>query len=153
MYFNNSSTGFLKCLLLHTGYRNTRCKLNQGRFQMIAGDRTVKGDKVFLTLSSNNPTIRWCTGIEQSFRTGQRGLAGRPALIFWSLLSLQQVTQRPPTAGALFKASMIALADKLAAKVRLYHSLNVDTWAQFFMGWIALSNEYVLSTLSTTTGW
>lgn len=59
----------------------------------------------------------------------------------WSLLSLQQVTQRPPTAGALFKASMIALADKLAAKVRLDLSQEVDTSAQFFIGWIALSNE------------
>lgn len=28
-----------------------------------------------------------------------------------------QVTQRPATAGALFKASMIALVEKLAAKV------------------------------------
>ncbi|XP_015779047.1 PREDICTED: unconventional myosin-Id-like [Acropora digitifera] len=33
---------------------------------------------------------------------------------------ITKVTQRPPTAGALFKASMIALADKLAAKKPFY---------------------------------
>lgn len=37
------------------------------------------------------------------------------AICFLSFL--YQVTQRPATAGALFKASMIALVQKLAAKV------------------------------------
>ena len=35
----------------------------------------------------------------------------------FSLSFLYQVTQRPASAGALFKASMIALVQKLAAKV------------------------------------
>ena len=82
MYFNNSPTGFLKCVRFHdTVYRNTRCNLNQGRFQMIAAYRAANGDKVFLTLSSSNSTSRWCTGIGQSFRTGQRGLDGRLRLV------------------------------------------------------------------------